>query len=133
MRFFFYGTLLDPDVRARIVGPCRAVPARLPGWQRVAMLGRAYPVIVRRFGAAVDGLLAEGLGRASARRLEAYETDEYEAERLVVETADGRRVRALVFVAGPRARPGAAPWALADWQARHKRAFLRLSRTRAAG
>jgi hypothetical protein len=133
MRYFFYGTLLDADVRDRIVGPCAVTPARLDGWQRVAMQGKSYPVIVRRFGATVDGLLADGLDRAAARRLETYETDEYETERVTVTAADGRRVPALAFVAGARARPGTAPWCLEDWRTRHKRAFLRSSWVRASG
>lgn len=133
MRFFFYGTLLDPDVRARIAGPCAVAPARLDGWRRVAMQGKSYPVIVRQYGASVDGLLADGLDRAAARRLDTFETDEYETARLHVSLEDGRRLPALVFVAGARARPGTAPWTLDAWVARHKRSFMRSSWVTASG
>lgn len=132
MRYFFYGTLLDPDVRAHILGswinrrPLRR--ARLPGYRRVYIRDRHYPVVVPSAGNSVDGLLAEGLDRNAVRCLAEFESDEYlDAERTVL-VDDGRAVRARVFVASPLARPTDTPWNVAVWQRRHKREFGRLVR-----
>ena len=129
MRYFFYGTLLDPDVRAHILGswinrrPLRR--ARLPGYRRVYIRDRHYPVVVPSAGNSVDGLLAEGLDRNAVRCLAEFESDEYlDAERTVL-VDDGRAVRARVFVASPLARPTDTPWNVAVWQRRHKREFGR--------
>ena len=129
MRYFFYGTLLDPDVRAHILGswinrrPLRQ--AWLPGYRRVYIRGRHYPVVIPSAGNSVDGLLAEGLDRNAVRCLAEFESDEYvDAERTVL-VDDGRAVRARVFVASPLARPTDTPWDVAVWQRRHKREFGR--------
>ncbi len=129
MRYFFYGTLLDPDVRAHILGSWinRREPtrARLPGYRRVYIRGRHYPVVVPAHGESVDGLLAEGLDRHAMRRLAEFESDEYvDAERTVL-VDDGRAVRARVFVASALARPTRTPWTVEVWQRCHKAAFAR--------
>ena len=132
MRYFFYGTLLDADVRAHILGARigrRALPAALlPGYRRVYIRGRHYPVVVPSPGEAVDGLLAEGLDREAVRRLAEFESDEYvDAERTVL-VGDGRALRARVFVASPLARPTGTPWTVEVWRRRHKREFARRRR-----
>ena len=132
MRYFFYGTLLDPDVRTDILGSWTSrrelARARLPGYRRVYIRGRHYPVVVPAEGACVAGLLAEGLDRRAVRRLAAFESDEYvDAERTVL-VDDGRTVRARVFVASPLARPTETPWTIEVWQRRHKAAFARRRR-----
>ena len=129
MRYFFYGTLLDPDVRAHILGSWinrRPLPkARLPGYRRVYIRGRHYPVVIPAAGDAVEGVLAEGLDRRAVRRLAEFESDEYvDAERTVL-VGDGRTVRARVFVASPLARPTDTPWTVEVWQRCHKGEFAR--------
>ncbi len=129
MRYFFYGTLLDPDVRSHILGSWirrrELRPATLPGYRRVYIRYRHYPVAIPAPGDAVDGLLAEGLDRHAVRRLAEFESDEYvDAERTVL-VDGGRAVRARVFVAGPLARPTDTPWTVEVWRRRHKREFAR--------
>ena len=129
MRYFFYGTLLDPDVRAHILGAWinrRDLPAaRLPGYRRVQIRGRHYPVVVPAPGEAVEGVLAAGLDRGAVLRLARFESDEYvDAERTVL-VDDGRALRARVFVAGPLANPSDTAWTVEIWQRRHKGAFMR--------
>ena len=129
MRAFFYGTLLDEDVRAAVLGPgalARAVePAVLPGYRRVQIRKRTYPVVVPDPHAEVAGLLMRGLNRAEFALLTAYETNEYRIHAADVVTASGKRVAANVFVASARALPSPLPWQIADWQRRYKRGFLR--------
>ena len=129
MRAFFYGTLIDADVRAAVLGaaPRRlsVEPALLPGYRRVQMRKRSYPIIVPDARAAVAGVLMRGLNRADFARLLDYETDEYRAISAEVATRSGKRIVAKVFAASPRALPSPTPWNAADWQRRCKRAFLR--------
>ena len=129
MRAFFYGTLLDPDVRAAVLGTAarhRPVePAVLRGYRRLTMRGCSYPVIVRDARGEVPGVLMQGLSRADFAKLRDYETDEYRAIAAPVLTSSGRCILATVFVASARALPSPLPWDAAAWQRRFKRNFLR--------
>ena len=87
MRLFLYGTLLRPDLLARLAGrPLRLAPADLPGWRRVRLRGTRYPTL-RRARATVRGATVE-VGAAALRRLDAYEGPRY---RRVCVTARGPR------------------------------------------
>lgn len=139
MRFFFYGTLIDADVRRAVMGryaPQVVEPARLQGWRRVAVPGKTYPMIVADGGEFVDGVLARGLGPVARRRLERYDDDDlYELVPVEVVPAGRRRpVAALVFVAKPALRPrGVRAWDFELWRRRHKRRLvLALGRRSAA-
>lgn len=102
---FVFGTLLDPKVRARVLGrPERArdtAPALLGGCDRVWARGRRYPVLVRDPESAVDGLLLSRLSARARARLAAYEGAEYRLARVrVAALADGaKRVWARAFMA----------------------------------
>lgn len=130
MRFFFYGTLIDAEVRRAVLGlhaPRRVEPACLRGWRRVPVRGRSYPVIVADRTASVEGVLVCGLSPAARRRLERYEdSDLYALAELDVHPQGrGRPVRGLVFIAkAAGASRGSGSWDLATWQRRHKRRFL---------
>src|SRR5690606_34715685 len=83
MRYFFYGSLADPDVLAAVLGRARvrAVPATLDGWRRWRVAGETYPLIAPAPGERVDGVAVE-VTHAEARRLAWYEgEDDDEARR----------------------------------------------------
>ena len=129
MRYFFYGTLLDADVRSWVLGAWierrtlrRAV---LPRHRRVFLRGRTYPVVVPARGHDVPGLLALGLDRRAAANLAAFESDEYVAADRPVRLADGAVLGARVFIAGRLARPTGRDWDVATWQSLHKAGFAR--------
>ncbi|MGE0152524.1 MAG: gamma-glutamylcyclotransferase family protein [Reyranellaceae bacterium] len=138
MRFFFFGTLLDEEVLAFVVG--RRVPetdkrpAILSGYRRVKAQGVTYPIVVPRAGAEVAGLLVSGLDEAEAKRLIAYEGANYELVTLPVQSS-GRSREALVFV--PVKTGGLVPldedWSYEDWQRLHRAGFVaRLRRWKTA-
>src|SRR5215471_10032258 len=81
MRFFFYGSLLDPDVTAIVVGrrlPPRAwLPASLPGYRRTRAKGVSYPAAIRDPRSEVRGAVVGGFSPREIKRLSAYEGPRY--------------------------------------------------------
>src|SRR6516165_9135039 len=91
MRFFFYGTLLDPDVTALVLGrrlpPATFVPAVLPGYSRWRVQGGSYPISVPDRKGFVSGAIVRGLSTRDVARLAAYEGPGYRIAPLKVRTA----------------------------------------------
>ena len=132
MRFFFYGTLIDPDVRRVVLGARAAAAidlrdAVLVNWERRAVRGVSYPVILPRAGGRVDGLLASGVDAQGQRRLVAYEGEGYDLVRVSVSLARGATKAAVVFApsSGGPLKADMAAWDYARWVRDSKRAFMR--------
>jgi hypothetical protein len=133
MRFFFYGTLVDPDVRRAVLGrlaPEAVEPATLPGWRRFAAKGVTFPIARPDPKAEIEGVLARGLSAAAGRLLDAYEGDGYRRTKVEV-VAAGKPVAALLYVDDGSGTlvPTPAAWEYATWVKRDKRAFLAKLRT----
>lgn len=128
MRFFFYGTLLDRDVTALVLGrrlPPRAfVPATLHGYTRYRAKGVTYPIIVREPNGTVPGAVVGGLGSLDVARLAAYEGPRYRIAPLTVEVNGALTTVSVFEPIEKRFEPVDGPWDLALWQRRHKRAFV---------
>ncbi len=109
---FLYGTLLDPEVLARMSGeaslPRRMTPARLDGWRRVHLRGTPYPTLVEDGAAAVEGAVLR-VGDAALARLSAYEGSAYVLTPLTVATPRGP-VRARAWIAPVWRADLARPW-----------------------
>lgn len=131
---FFYGSLLDEDVRAAVLGalaPEAVAPATLAGWRRVTAPGAIFPIVLRAPGATVDGVIARDMSAAAVRRLDAYEGTGYRLEPVQVTLADGTACDAQVYVPVRSFAGSGKPWDLEDWRRRHKRRFL--ARMKAVG
>ena len=127
MRFFFYGTLLDADVRRAVLGrraPETVEPATLHGWRRFKLPRVTYPAILPDGRSSVDGVLARGLDAAVRERLIAYESGDYDLIAVPVTTRAGKPVSAWVFVAKPATRRDIGAWSFDAWCRRHKRRYL---------
>jgi gamma-glutamylcyclotransferase (GGCT)/AIG2-like uncharacterized protein YtfP len=128
MRLFFYGTLMDSEVRERVLG--RDVPhsaitlAEVAGFRRVFVAGRTYPMLVPHAGCTVDGLVVDGLTEDELRRLVRYEGPEYQLLPLPVATAAGPQT-ALVFLCLPSVRSERREWRFDQWRLRYKSDFLK--------
>jgi hypothetical protein len=134
MRFFFYGTLVDPALRRAVLGRMARrlapVPARLEEFEARLAAGRRYPLVVRRRGAVLPGILMDLPGRAAAR-ISAYEGPEYRRVRRTVGTGAGRSVSAEIFLPIARARASRVKWDLDLWRVgsrRRRRSFHRARR-----
>ena len=124
---FFYGTLIDPDVRAAVLGRlgdrAPAIPDTLAGWQAVGVRGRVYPVIVPASSESVTGIrvtFAAAAARRAMDRLVAFEGAEYSLRTVRLVSGED----AFVFTGSAVCRPDGRPWSFADWRRRHKRGFL---------
>lgn len=124
MRYFFYGTLTDSELREALLGGVAVSPARLRGWKRTALPGVPWPGIMAAAGAHVDGVVTALLTQRQRRRLHRYEGRGYRCAQVAVCTA-GRMVQAALFVP---LRPPLTPveWDPAAWRRIAKPAALRV-------
>jgi hypothetical protein len=125
--YFFYGTLLDRELLCLVAGQAidpRAIrQAVLAGYWRTGVIGRGYPILMRRLGSKVEGILVFGLGRRARTRLAAYEGPNYRLTPFAV-TSGGAPVQALVFMFagfGAGLRSDLRAWSLDRWRQRWKR------------
>lgn len=127
-RFFFYGTLLDPDVMALVIGrrlpPSAFVPAILPGHSRRRAKGATYPVVVRDAADRVRGVVVGGLTPRDVTRLAAYEGPGYRVARLKVRVGGGVATVSVFEPVAVRLQPSDSPWDYASWKGRYKRPFV---------
>lgn len=129
MHFFFFGTLMDPDVRRLVIGrdlaPGQIEAAVLAQFRRVYVAKRNYPMLLPHSSGWVDGLLAYNLDADAARRLMAFEGAEYHLVPVTVADPRGHPARAAAFLSDRSVKANHRLWHLETWQRRYKRLFLR--------
>jgi len=135
MRFFFYGTLMDADVLAAVIGrrigPARIRDAVLDGFRRVYRRGASYPILLDDPEGRVDGVIVSDLTAADATRLDEFEGSEYRrAARAVAVPGEGT-VEAQVYLTRPGVPASGQTWDLETWKRRHRAAYL--ARVRRSG
>lgn len=128
MRFFFYGTLLDRDVMAMVIGrrlsPRAFMPAGLPRHARRRVKGATYPIVIGDPRGEVPGAVVRGLSARDVAELAAYEGSGYRIAALNVK-CDGVRTTVSVFEPiASKLQPSGELWDLVEWQRRHKRGFV---------
>lgn len=128
MRAFFYGTLLDPDVRDAVLGPksrqVTVTPARLAGWRRRRARGKSYPIILEAAGEQVPGVVTSALEADAVARLTRYEGPGYALYDCRPVLEDGAAVAAQVFRPTAKLLAEDNEWDLAAWQAKEKAEWL---------
>lgn len=121
--YFFYGTLLDADVRYQVLGRRVAgVPAALEGYRRFCAKNQTYPILTKATGVNVTGLLCRGITAVEADRLQHYEGRSYDLKPVTV-VAKGRHVPALAFLPHRNLAAG-TEWNFQYWQQHFKSSFL---------
>lgn len=117
--FFFYGTLLDPDVRRLVLGrelePTSLHAATLVNHRVSRARGKTYPVLASKRGAKAHGLIATHLNDRDAARLFHYEDDGYATIEVELSVFDGR-MTAWAFMPGPRMKALPVDWSYAAWR-----------------
>lgn len=85
MHLFAYGTLMDPDIMARVCGiSCRSRKATLAGFTRKRVSGEVYPAIVKKAGDSVEGIVYYNLPGAAFDRLDRFEGSLYVRTRVMI-------------------------------------------------
>jgi gamma-glutamylcyclotransferase (GGCT)/AIG2-like uncharacterized protein YtfP len=129
MRFFFYGTLIDPEilrsVLQRSVDPIRRRKAVLKGYRRVYRRGASYPIIIADTTAQVEGVVVSELTNRDIMLLTMYEGQEYEIRELPVSCSGTGLLRAKVFLPGPGCEASCESWTPEDWNKRFRHALIR--------
>jgi len=128
MRFFFYGTLLDRDVTALVLGrrlpPQAFAPAMLPGYSRWRVQGGSYPISIPDRKGEVAGAIVGGLSARDVARLAAFEGSGYRVASLKVRAASGLTRVSVFEPLVQKLKPTNRPWDLVLWQRRDKRSFV---------
>jgi Gamma-glutamyl cyclotransferase, AIG2-like len=130
VRFFFDGTLIEPEilhaVLRRAVHPARRRNAVLRGYRRVYRKGASYPVLIADAASDVEGIVVSALTTPDVALLTAYEGPEYEIRELSVRLSGDGFVRAKVFLPRAACEASRVPWTtLEGWQRRYRRTFVR--------
>jgi len=129
--FFFFGSLMDPDVARLVLGrtvpEAMREPATLAGYRRAVFAGESYPVIVPRPGGRVQGEVVRGIGSVERDRITWFEEGEYDVTPVAVELARGGRETALACLSRRELPVQDAGWDLARWQRDEKAQFLELA------
>jgi gamma-glutamylcyclotransferase (GGCT)/AIG2-like uncharacterized protein YtfP len=141
MNLGLYGTLLDPQVRALVLGEAwqdAGRPAKLEGWGRFYVEGQKYPGIRRQAGSVIDVLVLDGVPPDALAAADAFEGDEYTREALAVVFADKSAGEgggaAMFYVPKPSIRLSRDEWRYdAAWRGRHRAAFLKEAYDAVAG
>ena len=104
MNLFAYGTLMDPEIMARVSGlRPRSENAALDGYVRKAVRGEVYPAITPRKGARVRGVLYFDLSPEAVERLDRFEGPMYRRRAVTVtaEAAGSEETAAETYVIAP--------------------------------
>lgn len=127
-RYFFYGTLMDADVRMAVLGHRATMlpvePARLAGFRRLHMRGACFPVLVPAVGEVIDGILVGGIDSDDERRLLRFEGAAYRRQPV---TVDGRwtgRADAWCFLPVSSDLADSRPWDFSRWRRRDRTRYL---------
>ena len=129
-----YGTLLDAEVRALVLGDAwrnAGQPALLRGWERRYVAGQVYPGIRPAPGAEIDVLVLSDLTAEALAAADWFEGDEYERRSLPIAFTDaaGGRDEALFYIPTPATALAAEPWFYDDlWRRRHHARFMQEAR-----
>jgi hypothetical protein len=120
MLFFFYGTLMDRELRARLLGAqvqrLRVTPGALINHRRFRARDGDYPVLVPELGGRVSGVFVEGLDADTLLWVAHFEGPWYLPERVTAFDARRRRLRPWAFRPTRRDHASDEPWDFRRWQ-----------------
>lgn len=128
--YFFFGTLMDPDVLRLVLGRDPgpfAAAAILHGFERVRVEGESYPALAAAPAGRVEGVLLRGYTAGDDLRIRYFEDFDFTIERCEVHTAAGAET-AYFCGAVRNIAPTDLPWSYVDWAASEKEKFLQVAR-----
>jgi hypothetical protein len=128
MAYFFFGTLMDREVLATVLGrPIAGDELRrgwLHGYRRVRAASASYPILVPAPGLVVGGVVFTPRSALDEVRIRHFEEGEYAEHWSSVRLPGGRRLAARVFLALEALQATDEAWDLGSWASAYKAAFL---------
>lgn len=123
---FTYGCLMIPPVMETVTGRLFATePALLQGFARYALRGETYPGLVPESTAATEGVLWRHVDDDSLRRLDEFEGDWYERQRVTAIVGDKPlSVDTYVLVQAQHHRVSHRRWLRDRFETRYLQDFL---------
>lgn len=125
MLFFFYGTLMDRDVRQALLGKrasqLRVTPGVLLNYRRLAAKHGDYPVLVPALGGRVNGVFVEGLDAQALLWVAHFEGPTYVPGSVLAQDMYRQRLWPWAFLPSERSRASSQPWNFRRWQRIGKR------------
>ncbi|MDH0865420.1 gamma-glutamylcyclotransferase [Mitsuaria sp. GD03876] len=128
---FTYGTLMWPDIMARVCGEggspfAPPLAATLADHARHPVRGHDYPAMIPSAGHQVVGRLYLDVPEAAWARLDRFEGADYERHEVLVTLADGswRRAWTYLFRPAPAERLDAGDWDEARFEREGKARFV---------
>lgn len=131
MRLFCYGTLQFPAVLHDVTGVwLEPEPAVLDNFACHVVRGEVYPGIVPQPGATTSGVVYTGLGAVHLQKLDVFEGDFYERQRVCISDAAGNPLQAWTYVVAPRhqRRLTRTRWSRKAFESEHLPHFVRRRR-----
>lgn len=127
--YFFYGTLMDPEVTREVLGRplsgCSPRGAVLSGYRRVCVAGATYPALVADLDHHVEGLIVSRITELEASRLKRYEGKDYEMLTHDVQVGGNVVEGVRVFVPKETLPLTEELWDFKRWQVQEKKRFLK--------
>jgi hypothetical protein len=125
MLFFFYGTLMDRDLRAALLGRraerLRVTPGVLLNYRRLAARTGDYPVLVPELRGRVSGVFVEGLDPHALLWISHFEGPLYLPGRVTAFDLQRRPIAPWSFLPTRRDVASPRPWDFRRWQRTGKR------------
>ena len=121
MLFFFYGTLMDRELRQKLLGAraaqtLRVTPGVLLHHRRYAARYGDYPVLVPELQGRVAGVFVEGMDARALLWIAHFEGPWYLPERVTAFDKRRRHLRPWVFRPTHRGAATDQPWNFRRWQ-----------------
>lgn len=132
--FFFFGTLMDPEVLRLVVG--RTIPKRnikgaeIDDYRRVFVQGRDFPILTPSLKSSVAGILVENLEQRDIARIDEFEDNGYCRTRCDIKMGDGTARNAWVYLATQSLIASEQEWIFEDWLRDYRSSFLARVRRR---
>ena len=99
---FTYGSLMFAPVWQRVVnGHYQSLPAKLTGYERLAVKGEDYPVALPAPDQQIEGVLYQGVNDADLQLLDEFEGEYYERILVTVIGEHGQAYPAHVYILRP--------------------------------
>ncbi len=127
--YFFYGTLMDPDVLSWVAGQripaTRLRPAWIDGHVTRTVLGKTCPVLVEAADEVTGGRYVAGLGLEAADRIHRFGDDGHDLVMKSIRLPGGGRREAMVYLGTEWMEISDEVWDFRTWRRHHRASCLR--------